>query len=631
MSEKLIVPNVEQVVEGQKITNRQAPEKQEIAQKVYNNYDTRKDNRNRILDFWRFDSNDNARNCIDYWNDSEKRANSFSFKPEWKDDWQENIFNGITNAKIWIYIAQYINQEDKIAFEPAVGVNKLIRWLAKFVGEIYNYVFGTLINEKLEKLKRALYCMTFGTVIVGVEYNKKKDKFTRKIKSINNIYPDNIFEFEMQEQSGVSEELDLTWPEFVKRFQSGFWEDLDLVPKNGFWYGDETEMQFKPFAAMEGDKVKVLIDYDRHNKLIHANANGILISKKHSPFPDEWIEDDEGVIPMAKTVFEMFSPFFFYGRSLPDKLQNMQDVDNKLWNMMLDQMKLSINSPLLVGMGDDDVVAGGWHYPGSVWQLSQPEKAQWLKGGEPGNAIFKAIQDIEGSMDRMSNIDPSQQAVAGGSKTAREVTIAKQSGDVIANLFNLMMNDLEGRLVNITMPQLKKAMGSPKLREFVTENVKLVDPIMAKRFTTGDRIIRIKDKVKKPGLFGFRQELKDQAIIGQNEKTELWEFTKDVFSKIKVKMKPITDTASQQEKKFKKDIFAKLGLSIFQDERKEKIIGLLATEAGLDPDEWMKEMSEEDKTEAGLPPELQNALGQQTEGNVVPTVKSQLNQAAQSV
>jgi len=630
MNNNLQTPSVEDIRELEKPVNPQDTDKQDIATRVFGNYVRRKNNRDRILDYWRFDEEHNPRTCIDYWNDSEKRCNSFYLKPAWKDDWQENIFNGLTNAKMMVYIAQNINQEDPLEFDPVVGVNRVIRWLCKFMGVIYNYVFGVLINEKLEKLKRALYCLTFGTVIVGVEYNKKKDKFIRKIKQIKNIYPDNIFVYEMQEQAGVSEELDLTWGEFVSRFKSGFWQDLELVPKNGYWNSLSGEMQFIPFSELEGDKVKILFDYDRENKLFHAIANGVLITKKHSPFPDEWVEDGEGIIPMEKTVFEMFSPFFFYGRSLSDKLQNMQDIDNKLWNMTLDQMKLTLNPPLLVGPGDDDIAAGDYGFPGAVWQLNDPTAAQWLKGGEVGMGVFRALQAIESSADRMSNIDPTQQAYAGGTKTKYEVSVAKQSGDVIANLFNLMMDDLESRLVNITIPVLRKALGSPKLKEFVVENVKLIDPKMNKKFGLGNWVLRIKNKVKGDLPLGYSSDLREQANLAYGEKTEIWELAKSVFKDIRIRMKPNPSAVSHLEKKYKRDVFAKLGLSIFEDERREKVIGLLAEQAGLDPEEWAKEMTDEQKEMANMSPEMKNAISQQTPGNVVSTLKQQLNQAAQS-
>ena len=616
------IDNVEESEKQQALENPQSQERRDIANRVWDNYTRRQMNRDRLLDYFRFDDQDNARNCVDYWNDSEKRANSFSLKPDWKEEYQENVFNGVTNAKLMVYVAQYINQESRLQFKPLVGANKIFHWFAKFFGEIYNYIFGVIINEKMEKLKRALSCLTFGTVIVRTDYNKKRDKFTRPIVDLRNYYFENIYNNTIQQPA--TERLVLEWREFYKRFKD--WEDADLVPK----YEETTSMSkdnpFNVSEHLQGDKVELIIDYDTDNKLYHITANGVLITPTHSPFPKRWLDEDgNAVMPFAMAKFELFATNFVYGRSLPDKLQNMQDIDNKLWNMTLDQMKLTINPPLLVGMGNDDIVAGNYHYPGAVWQLDQPDKAKWLDGGEPGMAVFRALEKIEGSMDRMSNIDPNQQGISVGQRTATETKIAARSADVISGLFNFMMDDLEQQLAEVSIPHIKRALGSKTLKEFVTENVRLIGKPF--KGELGTRVLRIENNVNPALPLGHSEQLAQESGL-IDKKAEIFTIAKNWIDKFRMRIEILPDITSQEMKRVKKTQFATLILGSVQDERREKAIGVMAEEAGLDPTEWIKEMTPEQKEMAGMSPEMQNAMQQQSPGNTIPTLKSMINQQA---
>jgi len=615
------IDNVEEEDKSQTLENPQSQDRKDIASRVWENYTDRQMNRDRVLDYFRFDDQDNARNCVDYWNDSEKRANSFSLKPDYKEDYQQNVFNGITNAKLMVYVAQNINQESRLQFKPLVGSNKVFHWFSKFFGEIYNYIFGIIINEKMEKLKRALSCLTFGTIIVRTDYNKKRDKFSRPIVDLRNYYFENVYNNTIQQPA--TERLVLEWREFVKRFDG--WEDTDIVPKYDDVFSLSGENQFNISEHLLGDKVEILIDYDPDNKLYHITANGILITPTHSPFPKRWLDEDgNAIMPFAMSKFELFATNFVYGRSLPDKLQNMQDIDNKLWNMTLDQLALTINAPLLVGMGNDDIVAGNYLTPGSVWQLDQPEKAKWLQGGEPGMAVFRAIEKIEGSLDRMSNIDPNQQGIAVGQRTATESKIAARSADVISGLFNFMMDDLEQQLAEISIPQIKQALGSKTLKEFVTENVKLIDPQF--KGELGTRVLRVENQVEQQPFGRSEQLAQESGLV--DKKAEIFTIAKNWLDKFKMRIEILPDINSQEEKRVKKTQFATLILGSVQDERREKAIGVMAEEAGLDPTEWVKEMSDEQKTMAGMSPEMQNAMQQQSPGNTIPTLKSMVNQQA---
>lgn len=473
----------------------------------------------------------------------------------------------------------------------------------------------------MEKLKRALSCLTFGTIIVRTDYNKKRDKFSRPIVDLRNYYFENVYNNTIQQPA--TERLVLEWREFVKRFDG--WEDTDIVPKYDDVFSLSGENQFNISEHLLGDKVEILIDYDPDNKLYHITANGILITPTHSPFPKRWLDEDgNAIMPFAMSKFELFATNFVYGRSLPDKLQNMQDIDNKLWNMTLDQLALTINAPLLVGMGNDDIVAGNYLTPGSVWQLDQPEKAKWLQGGEPGMAVFRAIEKIEGSLDRMSNIDPNQQGIAVGQRTATESKIAARSADVISGLFNFMMDDLEQQLAEISIPQIKQALGSKTLKEFVTENVKLIDPQF--KGELGTRVLRVENQVEQQPFGRSEQLAQESGLV--DKKAEIFTIAKNWLDKFKMRIEILPDINSQEEKRVKKTQFATLILGSVQDERREKAIGVMAEEAGLDPTEWVKEMSDEQKTMAGMSPEMQNAMQQQSPGNTIPTLKSMVNQQA---
>jgi len=176
------------------------------------------------------------------------------------------------------------------------------------------------------------------------------------------------------------------------------------------------------------------------------------------------------------------------------------------------------------------------------------------------------------------------------------------------------------------LPQVKRALGKGIYKEFVIENVPLIDPEFKGAF--GTRVLRVGGEPAERPLGYSNQLATESRMLGK--KTEIFEISKRLFNKLRVRFKIITDYLTQEMRTAKQENFANIVFSAYQDERREKALGLKAKLAGLNPEEWVKQPPAQPAQSAGIGGEQQNALNQQLPGNVLPAVKQQINAEAQA-
>jgi hypothetical protein len=94
-------------------------------------------------------------------------------------------------------------------------------------------------------------------------------------------------------------------------------------------------------AGVRQDNIFVLHYYDEIADKMQIYGNGVEVYYGCLP----WNHKRH---PFWGAIFEPIHHQFLFGKSLPDKLLSMQDVNNAMFNAILDQLFLALNSPIFV-------------------------------------------------------------------------------------------------------------------------------------------------------------------------------------------------------------------------------------------------------------------------------------------
>jgi hypothetical protein len=467
-----------------------------------------KDSKNQNIYF--LNKNGIERNIYDYVNDSIDRMNEYHLKPAHKEKWQNNVFDPMTRDKVIFILGQLATTRMK----PEIIVNSESIFSTPGL-EMRKTVYRDLLeaanrknNDKQQLIWEMYTCLSEGTVIGyeswcrsrrEVEYVIDVDPETgeKKSKKIKTDYWDDVFGEIIGIEEFFPENIWCNANEFYRKSRRlflykemtkakfndtyGKFPNADNVKPAGY-YINEHEFDWGISSDVNQDNVGVLTFFDAVGDEMRIWGNGTEIYKGCLP----WNHKE---LPVWIGISEPIHQKFLFGKSFPDKLMGMQDVDNAILNGMLDQLYIALNSPIFVD-GNIDNLDEGHLEPSRVYEMSPGSRIQSLPLGGISQSSLAILELIKKSMEQTSVSAQAQGVPTGGRKTKYEVQQLQEGALQIAGLV-LQMLESGGmerkywlRLHNIlqyySMPSRKKT-GKKKFRFITIEDTKLSNGKIGKR------------------------------------------------------------------------------------------------------------------------------------------------------
>lgn len=597
------------------------------------------------------------RNLSTYISDSQARFNSNMSKPDWKDDWQNNVFSPITHDKAIAILARLASNRMKVEFFPRNKLSVVGKTISLVIGDIYDYIEDVETNGQRDLFYEMLAAVRDGTV-VGFEGFKRVKRVEKEIikvyddetveykevefweETVDNqivplldYYPGKVFESNMNKINHHWWRTVMSYEDFCNSSFKSF-KDSVHVKNSSTIIGTINDNIYKVSDDIAEDQVEIIRYFNRAEDEYHIIANGVLLTDVISP-----LRRKDKRCGFWSAVFEPFDDKFFYGRSLADKLMNMQDVDNTLWNAMLDQLMLSIFKPILTtGVND---LTEDYLYPGRMIEVTSTDQMKEMSISAPDMVAFRMLNKIEESTN-FSSIDPTTQGVSVGIRTATEVERAQEGAREILSLFQQFMEwgikekavlrvgtILQYYFEPVGLDRVTTETGAEeaklKFREFIIKDARIGNE-------SGTRVIRIKADKKDltpKNIFGVSGQLMaENALIPG--KSEIIEVTSEYIKNFQVDVRIVPNSSTKMSESLQKAMmrsFATLALQM-PDLYDRKVIGeKLAETFDQNPSEVMaKDQPKRQMAPGGMP--MDDKLSSQmqpTAQAAVPDLKSLVN------
>lgn len=384
-------------------------------------------------------------------------------KPEWKKDYQYNVFDHITRDKVMailsksagLYQAQFFNTNKR---HDAVG-----DIVATVLGAFYEDSTRRL-NEKEKNKMIMLDALTQPKTIwyEGWRHQKRtireideRDKFGRiskttekkivhyngpwgEVVNVLDIVPGSLRIRDLQEQPRFTWIPKMSMHEFRRRYPISKYPEAAKVTAHGEMFDNDELSQLIVRDDLKEDEVEVAHIFEKWEDRLTIIANGIMITPKDSPMP--FAHKD---YPFVWGGFEAFSPHFIYDMPLTMKILDMQDMNNEILNLSLDMVWRALNEVTLVKNGDDineDELFGG-----GMIEVDDPNNFNKLDFGSSlalnGAANMREV--ARRSIESASLDAPSSGQAGAGRITAREALIAREAAMEITTLFLDNMEEME--------------------------------------------------------------------------------------------------------------------------------------------------------------------------------------------
>ncbi len=459
--------------DNQKVDNyNPSDDEQDTINYVYDEVDQMRELRNKE---WEEFGNLTLKQYID---DSNKRLNSYVGDKD-KEDWQANVALPTIRNKLKRLIAGFsFNVPDlemkAIGSEGLMNVNK-----ANIAKQLVQGSYRKEDNPILENFWQAWECASKGTVVVYEGYLKTKNE-QKHIKSydietgeveteskevnvndecISYLMPLTEFFIKDYNVTDVQDQPAVAWVKYYDEqefdYEFGEYPKADKVKKGTIHEQIDTSDFFYDGwdDDLDDDQVEVIRYYNRQKDQYIIVANGVQLLDA----PLLWKFNGKKVYPFAKTIWEPFAgKHFFYGKSAPDVMQSLYDIQNTLFNTILDKEFRSLVPPLLVGntnrdafeLEDEGVNFDSKIYVNDINQVSEMP----IQG--PGEGDISMLQAVA---NRITQSAPSMSSLLGeNDATAREVVIAEEKMKQIKTVHQQMLVDLwrqkfQLRLANIQM------------------------------------------------------------------------------------------------------------------------------------------------------------------------------------
>ncbi len=437
-----------------------------IVREVFFKFRWTQDMRNRAYEYF------DGRTLIEYINDSVRRFITNIFEREGMEDWQARVHDPFTRNKVLAVLGKIVEVLPVATFQPR-GDDDIRK--ASLLSDLYKYsededdyeefmtnflleaiVKGTAIGyegmEFYELTKRDLSGV--GDDVTVTERQTKEAKLYAQIVPLEEFYPSHVGLRTIKEMPFCFWRQEISYDEFTSKYR--MYEKARFVKPHAplsQW------REQRPFyldyisTTVQPGNVELIRLYDKINDVYVFLANGVWLNPIGSDRLADNPEDrKESVSPLPFDHKEL--PFFdvkfdflgnwFYGKSLPDRLQSMQDVLNVLTNMLLDQSFITIFPPMLTAGVDpieDDYLRPGRRTPIDTQGLPLNQVYAPLELGTPQGWHQFILEYTRKIMEEASVDSVSQgQAGVGGRTTATEIQTAASGVTSLLGLFGRMIN-----------------------------------------------------------------------------------------------------------------------------------------------------------------------------------------------
>ena len=567
----------------EKIYEPQTGIRKEIAQHVWERFDRFRNDRNQSFHYF------GNKTLLDYVSDSNALFNNYRLKPEWKEEWQANISDPTTHSKLMAIAAQLILSREMPRFGPRFDFDFYSKIKADLYKDIYDWTETAGIDEGardglIDDLFALIRAMRDGTVIAFEGYKKTRvfDGIDFQFVPLDDFYPGNIMKFHIEDQIECVWRSVMLESDFTERYPSSKWMDVNKVKTKGNITSEGLSF-FNISQDLSQDEVEVLRYFNREADEFFVVANGILITPPDSKLSTRRKDKDKkpGFI---KTVYEAYDDHFFYGRSLPNVQKDTQEAIDFLFNAMFDKEILSVMRPILLGQNND--LTEDYWYPGATAYVNDVMQVKELGFEGPDINAFRMLKELK---DRQNLVlDPTQQGIALGARTATEVTEAAQAAQRIYALFNVMINSFRLQKARLRIGTIQQyLLHNKKFTPFLIHNTRLSSG------KQGLRKIKITERISPRDEFGYSPVLaaENALIEGESEIVEIAASELENFSiKIKIDMLP----ESRFIRAYKKERFMAVALQR-PDLYDQKTVGdMFAEEMGIEPDKVRKKEESEE-------------------------------------
>lgn len=499
-------------VEGNKKAFNDTQEKEDRFIENWRIYSDFENSRNQHIRF--LNKNGEARNIIDYVNDSVDRMNEFHLKPAFKEDWQNNVFDPKTRDKLIAILSilaptrmkpelhiiptSIFNTED-LEFRRSVYSDLLensnnhndedqqLLW-EMYTGMSEGTVFG--FESWMKDTREVEYVKEFDPdtgekVTETIKYDAWDDVFG-EIMPIDEVYPENIFcnakDF-YRKNTRLFWAREMNMQNFKDAF-AGFSGSEDVEPASNFL--KEHGLPWGISEDVNQKNVQVLYKFDVTDDKMGIWANGKELYWGCMP----WNHKE---LPVWIAINEPIHHQFLYGKSLPDKMMGMQDINNAVWNSMLDQLFIALNSPIFIdGMADLDE---GYLEPGRIIEMEPGTKIQRATLGNVDPISQQMLALIQRSIEETTLSAQNQGVPTGGRKTKFEVQQLQEGALNLAGLALQLMESGQKRKYWLRMHNIIQYYSMPSRRKTGKKKFQFIKienrPLTNKQ--TGTRIIQVVD------------------------------------------------------------------------------------------------------------------------------------------
>jgi hypothetical protein len=491
--------SIAEEVESKPNIQKQSEGRINVSKKVIDRFYDMREMRNKRSSFFR------NRTFLEYIEDSLKRINQYKEKPSYKKWWQANMSGSTTRNKLIGILSKLAAN----AMVPQVVSDNDISFLARKKEQVANYLLkkANYKNKDDKKLVLEMFeCMAKGTVVgfEGWKYEEnnarvildedpqtgelkfKEEKYNKwndvygEIVPLEDIYFGDIYVNDIQDMDDIIWRTVLTKTQFDIAFE-GYPDADKVVPKNSILAeGEDKTIFYQCSDDINEDEVEILRYFNQSTDEFIIIANGIWINpiknKTISPIPF-----NHGRLPFWSAVFELLDAKYIYGKSIADKMIADQDMEDKVFDNILDRLTMALKAPI-VASGLTTSLTDGYLEPDKVLELGENNinaKVERLNLQEPGQGSFSILDILARRLEQTSISSEVAGASGSGNKTARQVLIEREGALQLVSLFLKFMEFGERdkyilRLSNIfqfyTLPSHKK---DNKFRKMVLRNERM--------------------------------------------------------------------------------------------------------------------------------------------------------------
>ena len=467
------------------------------------------------------------REYIDY---SFAKFNQFVEYPEDSEDYEIQLALPNVRNKLMAILARLSAQRMKAEIHPQNIDQNLDKLVSRFLGQMLEWSDDLADQDKVNFYWMLETAMK-GTGVLCEDYYKrtkevkaiqeydaktgksiwKKEKQTEDkcysfVVPLEEFYVWNMREPDLDKQHKVIWATLMDFKEFQACFK-GYAKAKDVRP-TGTLAIDEETFYNDYLADQPNESVMVLRSFNQDTDEFKIIAGDVELTEENNPIPFKHKK-----APFAKSIYEPIQVDFFYGKSLPDKLGNLSDAIDQLFNDLFNRNQMTLKAPLVAQEGSmlQDSV---WR-PDSILFYTGPNKPERLEVGGSSQDTERLFGILDSQLN-LSSVSPATQGQTGSGSTAREVIIAQENANELMSMFLRFMEWGEKQRAYLRVSNLLQFMTKSASEKVTGDNYRVIlqHSVELENGKIGTREIRLKSQkdITKPEVLE-QEYAPDREII----------------------------------------------------------------------------------------------------------------------